>query len=78
MHGKPCINAIEVPDAEGVKLHHITTVWLNGVSGSEVTHIVNGLGGRVHASQPESAMRQTLREFTGGSSGNSRGNPIEG
>ncbi|KAI0095634.1 glycoside hydrolase family 55 protein [Daldinia grandis] len=60
-------NAIEVPETEGVKLHHITIVWLNGVSGSEITHIVNGVGGRVYANQPESAMRQTLNEFSGGS-----------
>ncbi|KAI1480841.1 glycoside hydrolase family 55 protein [Daldinia eschscholtzii] len=59
-------NAIEVPEAEGVKLHHMTIVWLNGVSGSEITHIVNGVGGRVYANQPESAMRQTLNEFSGG------------
>ncbi|KAK6956005.1 hypothetical protein Daesc_003652 [Daldinia eschscholtzii] len=59
-------NAIEVPEAEGVKLHHMTIVWLNGVPGSEITHIVNGVGGRVYANQPESAMRQTLNEFSGG------------
>lgn len=54
-------NAIEVPDAEGVKLHHVTTVWLNGVAGSEITHVVNGAGERVYASTPESAMRQTMK-----------------
>ncbi|KAI8958885.1 glycoside hydrolase family 55 protein [Daldinia sp. FL1419] len=60
-------NAIEVPEAEGVRLHHLTTVWLTGMPGSEITHIVNGVGGRVYANQPESAMRQTLKEFSGGS-----------
>ncbi|KAL7623623.1 hypothetical protein AAE478_005175 [Parahypoxylon ruwenzoriense] len=58
-------NAIEVPKVEGVKLHHLTTVWLNGVPGSEITHIVNGTGGRVYANNPEPAMRQTMSEFTG-------------
>ncbi|KAI5860346.1 glycoside hydrolase family 55 protein [Durotheca rogersii] len=56
-------NAIEVPDVEGVKLHHLTTIWLNGVPGSEITHIANGAGGRVYGNKPESAMRQTLTEF---------------
>ncbi|KAI1437677.1 hypothetical protein GGR50DRAFT_685723 [Xylaria sp. CBS 124048] len=58
-------NAIETPRVPSVKLHHLTTVWLNGTPGSEISHIVNGLGGRVHASSPESAMRQTIKEFTG-------------
>ncbi|KAI0384730.1 glycoside hydrolase family 55 protein [Hypomontagnella monticulosa] len=61
-------NAIEVPEVEGVKLHHMTTVWLTGTPGSEITHIVNGVGGRVYANTPESAMRQTLNEFSGGDS----------
>lgn len=54
-------NAIEVP--ETTKIHHMTTVWLNGTSGSEITHIVNGKGGRVYANSPEEAMRQTWDEF---------------
>lgn len=54
-------NAIEVP--ETAKVHHMTTVWLNGTSGSEITHIVNGRGGRVYANSPEEAMRQTLHEY---------------
>ena len=56
-------NAIEVPEREGVRLHHLTTVWLNGVAGSEITHVVNGVGGRVYAGKPEAAQRQTLKEF---------------
>ncbi|KAI0834260.1 glycoside hydrolase family 55 protein [Hypoxylon sp. FL0890] len=58
-------NAIEVPEVDGVKLHHLTTVWLTGVPGSEISHIVNGIGDRVYANNPESAMRQTLNEFSG-------------
>ncbi len=56
-------NAIEVPEAGGVRLHHLTTVWLSGVGGSEISHVVNGVGGRVYANKPESAMRQTIKSF---------------
>jgi hypothetical protein len=58
-------SAIEAPEVPGVKLHHLTTIWLNGKPGSEITHVVNGLGGRVHANKPAEAMRQTLVEFGG-------------
>ena len=36
--------AIEAPMKPGVKLHHLTTVWLDGNPGSEIAHIVNDLG----------------------------------
>lgn len=58
-------NAIEVPEVPGVKVHRLTTVWLNGTPGSEISHIVNGQGDRVYAGSPESAMRQTMNEFPG-------------
>ncbi|CAN8098214.1 unnamed protein product [Discula destructiva] len=54
-------NAIEVPAT--ARLHHMTTVWLNGTAGSEITHVVNGKGGRVYANAPDTAMRQTLDEY---------------
>lgn len=54
-------NAIEVP--ETARIHHMTTVWLNGTAGSEITHVVNGKGGRVYANAPDTAMRQTLNEY---------------
>lgn len=54
-------NAIEVP--ETARIHHMTTVWLNGTAGSEITHVVNGKGERVYANAPETAMRQTLAEY---------------
>ncbi|KAK8001041.1 hypothetical protein PG991_013263 [Apiospora marii] len=57
-------NAIEVPEVPGVKLHRMTTVWLNGKQGSEITHIVNGKGDRVYWSTPAEAMRQTMNEFS--------------
>ncbi|KAJ8121767.1 hypothetical protein O1611_g10013 [Lasiodiplodia mahajangana] len=56
-------SAIEVPEVPGVKLHHLTTVWLTGTPGSEISHIINGRGDRVYANSPESAMRQTMNEF---------------
>ncbi|ANS73427.1 hypothetical protein AWM70_01550 [Paenibacillus yonginensis] len=63
-------SAIEVPNTPGVKIHHATTIWLNGTPGSEITHIVNNTGGRVYANSPASAMRQTLNEFAGNGSEN--------
>jgi hypothetical protein len=58
-------SAIEAPAVPGVKFHHMTTVWLDGQAGSEITHIINTLGGRVFASKPPEAMRRTLVEFPG-------------
>ncbi|MDC0714422.1 discoidin domain-containing protein [Stigmatella sp. ncwal1] len=58
-------NAIEVPNVAGVKLHSMTTIWLNGTAGSEITHVINGLGGRVYGSTPAGAMRQTYTNFAG-------------
>lgn len=62
-------SAIEAPAVPGVKFHNLTTIWLNGKAGSEITHIINGLGGRVHANSPADAMRQTHADFGGTSSG---------
>jgi hypothetical protein len=59
-------SAIEAPAVPGVKFHNLTTIWLNGKAGSEITHIINDIGGRAHASSPAEAMRQTLVEFRGG------------
>ncbi|KAK9420852.1 putative Glycosyl hydrolase catalytic core-domain-containing protein [Seiridium unicorne] len=58
-------NAIEAPGADGVKLHHMTTIWLNGVAGSEISHIINGTGSRVCGNSPPEAMRQVVKEFPG-------------
>jgi hypothetical protein len=58
-------SAIEAPAAAGVKFHNLTTIWLNGKAGSEITHVINSAGGRVHANAPAEAMRQTLVEFGG-------------
>ncbi|KFE63178.1 fibronectin type III domain-containing protein [Hyalangium minutum] len=58
-------NAIEVPNYPGIKMHHLTTIWLNGQAGSEITHIINGLGTRVYAGSPTTAQRQTWTDFVG-------------
>ena len=58
-------SAIEAPAVKGVKFHNLTTVWLNGQAGSEITHIINGIGGRVYANSPAPAMRQTYGDFGG-------------
>jgi len=60
-----CESAIEAPRSPGIKLNHLTTVWLNGKPGSEIAHIVNHLGGRVYGHTPPTAMRQTMKEFIG-------------
>jgi hypothetical protein len=65
-------SAIEAPAAAGVKFHNLTTIWLNGKAGSEISHIINDVGGRVHANSPAAAMRQTLVEFGGAKSGGGR------
>jgi hypothetical protein len=62
-------SAVEAPDVVGVKFHHLTTVWLSGKAGSEITHVINHAGGRVHANAPADAMRQTLVEFAGANPG---------
>jgi len=58
-------SAIEVPNVQGVKIHHATTIWLSGMAGSEITHVINNVGGRVYANSPPEAMRQTVTEFQG-------------
>jgi hypothetical protein len=65
--------AIEAPAAAGVQFHHLTTIWLNGKAGSEISHVINDAGGRVYANAPPGAMRQTLVEFAGAKSGGGRG-----
>nr|UOI39493.1 glucoside hydrolase GH55 family beta-1,3-glucanase [Archangium sp.] len=58
-------SAIEAPNYTGIKLHHMTTVWLNGMAGSEITYVINNTGGRVYANSPAEAMRQTVSEYAG-------------
>ena len=65
-------SAVEAPAVPGVKFHSLTTVWLNGRAGSEISHIINDVGGRVYANSPPEAMRQTLAEFGGARRGDEK------
>ena len=56
-------SAIEAPAAPGVKFHHLTTIWLDGQLGSEITHIINDHGGKVFATKNAKVMRQTLTDY---------------
>ncbi len=58
-------SAIEAPAVTGVKFHNMTTIWLNGQAGSEISHIINDVGDRVYANAPADAMRQTCVDFGG-------------
>jgi len=52
-------SAIETPSAPGVRFHNITTIWLTGKAGSEISHIVNQTGGAATTN----ARKQTLAEY---------------
>ena len=47
-----CENAIEAPTGMQIAMHHMTSVWIPGIDGSSITHIVNGTGNSV----PQSGM----------------------
>lgn len=40
-------NAIETPNAPGVKMHHMVTIRLSGRPNSGINHVINGLGSSV-------------------------------
>ncbi|URN95126.1 MAG: discoidin domain-containing protein [Candidatus Pristimantibacillus lignocellulolyticus] len=56
-------NAIEVPKVEGVILHSLTTVFLSGIPGSGITHIVNDTGESLYSHSP---MTRTMTTYTSG------------
>jgi hypothetical protein len=56
-------SAIEAPAAPGVKFHDLTTIWLDGKPGSEISHIIDDRGGRVFMTKTSKVNRQTLTEF---------------
>jgi hypothetical protein len=60
-------SAIEAPNVPGVNIHHMTTIWLNGTPGSEITHIINEDGRRVFNSEQGEGTRQIVSNFIGGS-----------
>jgi hypothetical protein len=53
-------SGIEVPNAIGVRVYHAASVWLAGMVGSEITHVVNNKG----AAAVSGNMRQTLTEYS--------------
>jgi hypothetical protein len=65
-------SAVEAPAVKGVTFHNLTTVWLNGRAGSEITHLINSTGGRVYANAPADAMRQTYGDFGDRNAGGGR------
>ena len=57
-------SAIEAPGNSGIQLHHLTSIWLNGRQGSEISHVVNQQGGRVYANSPAEAMHRLKANLT--------------
>ena len=49
-------NAAETAVGAGIMIHHVVDVWIPGVAGSSITHIINGTG----ASVPQGATTVTL------------------
>ena len=45
-------NAIEVPDAPDVKMHHMVTFYLSGLGGG-IRHVINGAGGEAVDGNPQ-------------------------
>ena len=39
-----CFNAYEAPEAPGIALHHLTSIWIIGKPVTEITHAINGTG----------------------------------
>jgi hypothetical protein len=51
-------SAIEAPEVPGVRFHNMTTIWLSGRAGSEISHVINDRGGSVTS---QANRRQTLK-----------------
>lgn len=52
-----CFNAIETPTAPGVALHHMIAIWITGEPGTEITHVINGLGQAVNSAHHQETVR---------------------
>ena len=47
-----CLNAVEAPTSPAVHLRHLTSVWITGQEGTEITHVLSGRGEAVsHANR---------------------------
>lgn len=51
-----CFNAVETPTAPGINLHHLVDVWITGQSGTEITHLLNGMGNPVNGSNRKTTL----------------------
>jgi hypothetical protein len=47
--GVKCRNAVETPVADGVKIHHLISVWITGKPGTEISYPINGQGPAVNS-----------------------------
>ncbi|WP_407268557.1 discoidin domain-containing protein [Radiobacillus sp. PE A8.2] len=56
-------NSFETPNNDGISMNHMTTVWLNGMAGSEIENVINGIGDNVTSS---SDMVANVAYFLGG------------
>lgn len=56
-------SSFEVPDTKGIEMTHMTTVWLSGTPGSEITHVINDIGNKV--TDNGSGMVANVIEFIG-------------
>lgn len=45
-----CLNAAEAPALPGVALHDMTSVWITGHPGTEISHVINGQGATANES----------------------------
>jgi hypothetical protein len=45
-------NAVECPAAVAPSIHHVTSIWLNGLMGTGITHVINGTGATVTKTVP--------------------------
>jgi len=54
-----CFNAFEAPAAPDIRLRHLTSIWIPGRAGTEITHVVSGTGGTVSAA----GIRATVRAY---------------
>jgi hypothetical protein len=51
-----CFSSIETPTTPGINLHHLVDIWITGQSGTEITHLLNGMGNPVNSSNRKSAL----------------------
>jgi len=58
-------SAFEAPNNSGISMNHMTTVWLSGTPGSEITHVINDLGDAVRSNGSDMVANVTRFNGTG-------------